>query len=165
MLIVSTCMFSVCVFACAFVYVFGPSVLCYVLSVLWALLPEIKSSFILSHLLRSTWVFRRSTRSTSSTWTIGRGNLQWSSYLMWHLRNFFNTLGTIIQSYRLSSSHVPLTKMLRAEMNRTSEEWTELAASLVYNAYMTQYAQINCYCSHICYAKVARNERILTDLK
>jgi len=43
MLIVSLYMFSVCVFAiaCAFVCVFGPSVVCYVLSVLWAMLPEI----------------------------------------------------------------------------------------------------------------------------
>jgi len=39
-------MFSVCVFACAFVCVFGPAVVCSVLSVLWAMLPEIKSLFI-----------------------------------------------------------------------------------------------------------------------
>jgi len=48
-LIVPPYMFSFCVFACAFVCVFGPSVVCYVLSVLWAMLPEIKSSFIHSH--------------------------------------------------------------------------------------------------------------------
>ena len=61
-LIVSPYMFSVCVFACVFVCVFGPSVICYVLSVLWAIGHVAWNKIFIHSFIRS---FIQSKHSTS----------------------------------------------------------------------------------------------------